>query len=63
MAQCVSAHISFLMGSVGPGRFLSGFLCDLPFLSLLKDSRKDFFSDFLLDMGLSSALVMSIRSN
>ena len=31
----------------------------LPLRSLLKDSRRDFFKDFRLDMGLSSALAMS----
>ena len=51
------------MGSVvAPGFFLSMFLWDRPFLSRRKDSLSDFFSDFLLDIGLSSALAMSETS-
>ena len=42
-----------------PGRFLSMFRWDLPFRSFRNDSLKDFFKDFLLDMGLSSAFAMS----
>ena len=52
------------MGSVvAPGFFLSMFLWDRPFLSRRKDSLSDFFSDFLLDIGLSSALAMSETRN
>ena len=32
-----------------------------PLRSLLKDSRSDFFNDFRLDIGLSSALAMSTK--
>ena len=60
--RCRVTYSSFLMGSVVvPGFFLSMFLWDRPFRSRRKDSLSDFFNDFLLDIGLSSALAMSER--
>merc|ERR1712038_638882 len=66
-----SARSSFLIGSaddeiglaVDPPFFLSKFLCDLPLRNLRNDSLRDFFSDFLLDIGLSSAFAISWAFN
>lgn len=57
-------YSSRLIGSVvvAAGSFFL-FLWDRPFLSLRNDSLRDFFKDFLLDIGLSSALAISIRKS
>merc|ERR1712226_47063 len=50
---------SLLIGSVVVVVFLFLLRCERPLRSLRKDSLSDFFNDFRLDMGLSSALAMS----
>lgn len=52
-------YSSRLIGSV-VSDFL-GFRWERPLRSLRNDSRKDFFKDLRLDMGLSSALAISVK--
>ena len=53
-----NTYSSRFMGSVVVGvDFL--FRCERPLRSLRKDSLRDFFKDFRLDIGLSSAFAMS----
>jgi hypothetical protein len=53
------AYSSRLMGSVVVGVAFLLLRWDRPLRSLRKDSLSDFFRDFLLDMGLSSAFAIS----
>ena len=52
-------YSSRLIGSVVSDDFLLVLRCERPLRSLRKDSRRDFFKDLRLDMGLSSALAIS----
>jgi len=54
------SYISFFMGSPpDTSFFLSACLWERPFRKRRNDSRSDFFNDFLLDIGLSSAFAIS----